>query len=508
MINVSANPEKLIPVSLPLELVNKRKLIVVEVVTVLALLALAFWSVGPLIEEWGLLRAFNEHGLSYLQTFAPSIPMRPLHLTAYALQWLLGNGHVIGVALGTSLLLVVRYFVVRWAVSPILFGYDRWVAAVLGATLVFWPGVWLGRYGSAQLSAILFFVALGFSVRLYQRWSTVWAIGCAVSVALMLAMYQGLTLCLAAIPLASLLWGRVGSANKTRVIDRIISSGRVCIPLGVGFVLYGIYCLVVSSKLGNSGYEGALAADSARLLTLAGFLTHAKSAYLTAFGKEAHLLPMLLVLSFFICGRALGKIESPRTRLYESALVFLLVCSLPLLSMIYVNVLHIGDVDRVLFPVSAGFVLLGITLLGRYRSNVPGSLAPFDASVVVAVVLVSSVLIAHGVKQYVELQRSVIAQTWAATASSGSELVLIQDTTGTLGDVYTFLGPTLGDASTVLGRKLTANICTPLSVDRLHPVAQRFPITTTPRCEELPPAADGTLILTARWLGGVLVVGP
>lgn len=508
MINVSASPEKLIPVPSPLGVVNKRRLIILESFTVLTLMALTFWSVGPLLEEWDLFRAFNEHGLTYIQIFAPSIPMRPLHLTAYALQWLLGAGQPVGVALVTGLLMVIRYLVARWAVTPFLFGYDRWVVAVLAATLVFWPGVWLGRYGSAQLSAILFFVALGFSVRLYQRWSTIWAIGCTVSVALMLAMYQGLTLCLAAIPFASLLWGQISDAKISSTYSKFNNTIRICFAVGAGFVLYGIYWLVVSSMVGGSGYEGALVTDSARLLTVAGLWAHIEAAYKTAYEQSPQLLPLLLMMAFLLCKKSLEKLETPSSRIPATGLVFLLVGSLPILSIIYVNASHILDVDRVLFPVSAGFVLVCISLLAHFRRSCSNNLELLSASVVVAVVLISSVLVANGVRHYVQLQRSVIDQTWSAVEKGDWKSVMIRDTTGTLGDVYTFLGPALGNASTVLGRNLTANICTPLSVDRMHPVAQRFPITTTPYCEGLPATTDATLILTARWINGVLVVGP
>ncbi|HEF4759218.1 TPA: hypothetical protein SAN82_001629 [Pseudomonas putida] len=508
MINVSASPENVTTVRSPLCAVSKLRLIVLELFTVSILLGLTFWSVGPLIEEWGLFGAFNVHGLAYLQTYAPFIPMRPLHLTAYALQWLLGAGQPVGVALGTGLLMVIRYLVARWAVTPFFSGYDRWVIAVLAATLVFWPGVWLGRYGSAQLSAILFFVALGFSVRLYQRWSTVWAIGCAFSVALMLAMYQGLALCLAAIPFASLLWSPIGDAKTVSPYSKYYRTMRICFAVGAGCVLYGIFWLVVSSKMGGSGYEGTLAADSARLLTLAGLWTHIKSAYMTAYGQAPHLLPLLLMMVFLLCKGSLEKLETPRSRLSAGVLICTLLGLLPIFSMIYVSVLHIGDVDRVLFPVSGGFVLVCISLMAYFRKGNSNSLELFNASVVVVAVLTSSVLVAHGVRDYVQLQRSVLTQTWSAVEKGDWKSVMIRDTTGTLGDVYTFLGSTLGDASTALGRNLTASICTPLAVDRLHPVAQRFPITTTPRCEELPVTSDSTLVLTARWINGVLIIEP
>jgi hypothetical protein len=508
MIDVAAKPEKLIPVPSPFEAVNKRKLLVIELLTILILLALTFWSVGPLIEEWGLFRAFNENGLAYFQTFAPSIPMRPLHLVAYAFQWLIGGGHTVGVALGTAILMVVRYFVARWAVSPFFGGYERWMLAVLAATLVFWPGTWMGRYGSAQLSAILFFVALGFSIRLYNRWSIKWVVGSAVSVALLLAIYQGLTLCLLAIPLVSLFWNHENVTGSAARKLRLFSSIRISIAIGAGFFLYGVYWVVVSSKFGSSGYEGALASDSSRLLTVTGLSAHIKAAYVTAFGQDTYLLPFLLGLAFFMTWGALQDFNTLPAKIFGAALVFLFVCLLPFLSMIYVNVLHIRDLDRVYYPVSVGFVLACVSLLARFRKNRSVNDALLRCSIVVAVILVSSVVVAHGVRHYVQLQRSVIGQTWAALGTTNVSTVLVRDTTGTLGDVYTFLSSTLGDASTVLGRKLSADICTPLAVDRLHPVAQRFPITTTPRCEDLLPIPESTLVLTARWLNGVLVVTP
>lgn len=508
MINDAVSPEKLTSVLSPLNRVDKRMLRFIELCTLTILVAMVFWSVGPLIEEWGLFRAFNENGVEYLKIFAPSIPMRPLHLTAYFLQWLLGNGHPIGVTLVTALLLVIRYFIARWAVSPLLSGYERWVVAVFAATLVFWPGVWFGRYGSAQITAILFFVALGFSIRLYLRWSFVSAIGCAVSVALMLAMYQGLTLCLLAIPFASLLWRQVNSNAVSSVYSNALVAGRICIAIVAGFVIYGAYGFWVSSTFGNAGYEGALAADSARLLTISGLFQHIKSVYITSFFKGSHLLPLLLALTFFMCSGALDRLDTFRAKVISISLVFVLIFLLPLLGMIYVNVLHIGDVDRVLFPVSVGFVLVSISLLIKFRGERSSGLGLFNALIIFGIVLTSNFVVAHGSRLFVQLQKSVIAQTIAAADSRGAKVVLIKDETGVLGDVYTFLGPTLGDASTVLGRPLSADICTPNSVDRLHAVAQRFPITTTPRCEDLPPAAADTLTLTARWINGVLVVTP
>jgi hypothetical protein len=84
--------------------------------------------------------------------------------------------------------------------------------------------------------------------------------------------------------------------------------------------------------------------------------------------------------------------------------------------------------------------------------------------------------------------------------------------TGKLGDVYTLYQTTLTDALALTGdERVMATICTPLSVDRVHPVANRFPIPSTQRCEDLPElkreAQPGLLV--TRWNDGVLdVVAP
>lgn len=506
MNDVTAHQEKLTPVGLGFE--NKRRVTILESLTILFLVAVIFWSVGPLIEEWGMFHAFNDNGLGYFKTFAPSIPMRPLHLVAYALQWVLGDGKPVGVAAGTALLMVVRYFVTRWAVSPLLGGYDRWVVATLAATFAFWPGAWLGRYGPAQLSAVLFFVALGFAIRLSRRWSFSMALGCAASIALMLATYQGLTLCLLAIPVATLLWRTPNDGGIVKKYYQLNAAVRASIGIAGGFFIYAAYWIFISSKLGNAGYEGELAGDGARLLTFTGLWNHVGAAYTTAYVQEAHLLPLLFMVVFFLCGNAVGKLDTARSKVLASVLILVLVFLLPVLSLIYVNALHIRDLDRVLFPVFGGFVLVCLTLLNRFRVGNSTTTNAFNASAAVLVLFASSVLIAGGSRHYVQLERTVLDQTWEAAQKASAKTVLIRDVSGLLGDVYTLYVSVPNDAMAVLGRHLSVSICTPMAVDRLHPISQRFPITSTPRCEELPAPTDASLVLTAKLVNNALVLEP
>ena len=231
--------------------------------------------------------------------------MRPLHFVAYALQWLLGNGQRVGVAAGISVLLVTRYVVARWAVSPLLSGYDRWVAATLATMLVPWPGLWLGRFGPAQLSAVFFFAPIGFSVRLFQRWSTTHFVGCTACVVLLLSTYQGLALCLLAIPLVSLLWLDIEEVSG-------IGLARVGFPIVLGLSIYGIYWTAVSSIIGLTGYDGTLARDTDRLLTVTGFWSHGATAYVTAFWGNKLLVPFLSLFLAFLYHNKVRKLAKSK----------------------------------------------------------------------------------------------------------------------------------------------------------------------------------------------------
>jgi hypothetical protein len=485
--------------------INCRLLIALEAFTILILSALTFWSVRPLVEEWDMFVAFNNRGLGLLTEFLPSTAMRPLHFTAFALQWIMGHGQTFGVAAGTAVILVARYFVTRWAVSPLLIGYERWIISTLAAALVLWPGVWLGRYGPAQLAAVLFFAALGFAIRLSHRWSIKMAIGCATSVLLLLSMYQGLVLCLLAIPLFSFMWCNSDNSLLPDLRKKIINALRLWVTLGVGFALYGAYCLFISSKIGSDGYEATLAGDGARLLTIVGLFTHIKSAFITAFGNSL-LLPLFLSIALYLSRDAIIHLPTLKSKASTFAFINLLVISLPLFSLIYVSSLHIHDIDRVLYPVSVAFVLVCLSVLSSFRKNKTIKSSPSTASVAVIVLIAASTSIAFGTRQYGEIQQSVLRQTLVASEKNNNSSIVIRDTTGVLGDVYTLYVGALSSAMSALGKSINGTVCTPISVDRIHPVAQRFPVVSTPRCEEMPPPPTPPLVLTARWENGSIIV--
>lgn len=487
---------------------EQRTLLLHELGTLLVLAVLTLWSVRALLEEWGLFSAFNAHGLGYLQQFAATIPLRPLHLVPAALYWELLQGRTSGVAVGTLLVMVLRYFVVRWAVSPLFQGRDRWIVAAMAAVLLAWPGAWLGRFAPAQFSALLFFVAFGFAIRLHRRWSFPAAAGCVASVLMLLGSYQALALCLVALPLFALLWTpRDPSAPRLGLLAARKAELRVALTIALAFVVYGIYAVLVSRGAGG-GYEADLAQSSGRLLTVEGLATHIGTAYLTGFGSTPLLLPMLLVLAFYLlAGRTQAGGGTPST-LSLPLVATGLIAALPLFSLIYLNAGHIADPDRVLFPISVAFVVTVVSLLARCQGAGSPNAGQVRAVVVVGALLLAATVAAWNAKKYANVQRQVITQAVAAIDVHQPRSLLIQDATGTLGDVYTLLNPTLSQALAVHKRHVDATICTLSAVDRIHPDAQRYPIPTTQRCEEVPAQPGPVLVLVARKIDGMIVLGP
>ncbi len=469
------------------------------------LIFLSLWAVRPLLEEWGLLNAFERHGFEYIRMFAHNIPLRPLLLLPASLQWLLCNGHPFGVAVATCLMFVLRYYVARWAVTPFLYGHDRWIAATFAAVLLSWPGAWLGRYIAAQATAVLLFAILGFCVRLHARWSFIWALACMVCVVILCCTYQALALCLAALPLFALLWQPLQSEQPTTRVHKFVGAARIACILIAGFIVYGIYAWFATCSAGG-GYEADLAVSSARLLTISGLWGHITQSYLTVFGNSSLLLPLMLLFLSALLSRAIMLQKTLQLKRFIVCLSVGLLLLLPLLSLIYVSEAHIRDIDRVMFPLTTGFTMLIISLMVWLRIPTDRVVSSKAAMSIVTVLLVCSALSAIDVRRLWDVQRNVIGQVLKAINQSKPTSVLLIDHTGELGDVYSFLNPTLGEALTNRGVPLQAIICTPEPIERYHPIARRFPIPTTPRCDKCEQMPAPTLVLTVIRENGKLVI--
>jgi hypothetical protein len=479
---------------------DSRQLVALELFTIIILCVLATWSVRPLLEEWGLFQAFAKNGLGYILSIYSLTAMRPLTLVPSAMQWLSGAGQPVGVGIVAGLLLVARYFIVRWAVTPLLDLSARWIFATIATTLIGWPGLWLARFSSAQVSSVCFFAVLGFCVRINRRPSIIHAAGAAACILIMLMFYQALALAVLAIPLLAL-WIPEGGENSIK--GRLLRMIRVGWPLFAGFLLYVLYCMIAYASVAGI-YEVGLLGRPDNHITLAWVWTNIRTAYGTVFlGNNLYLSSLILILGcIMVYDKQLAY--KPVSLISVFSLCMLLLLSLPLLSLTYMDIGHLRDPERVLFPVSVGFCLIALPICYIFQRSIGVDAQIQRALVLVLALLISSAHSAIEVRRDWDFQERAILQVRDIIRSTGSTSIIIRDETGLLGDVYSFLGPAMTNALAVYGTQADVTICTPNAIDRLHSKAKRYPIPTTPRCEDLPSSRDGRMILHTTSIDGDL----
>ena len=262
---------------------------------------------------------------------------------------------------------------------------------------------WPVRTGTVQRA--IFFAAFGFAVRLQRSWSVRAAAGCIVSILILLCTYQALALCLLALPLFARMWrGTSPSNNRSNMLVAWRPEIRIALTIVTAFCFYGFYAFWISRGASGGGYEAGLAADSVHLLTIDGMSTHIGHVYQTAFGVYPALLPLLVVLAFYLAASHVHAAEGSRTEFAPAWLIAGVVLCLPLFSLIYVNDAHAHDPDRVIYPVSVAFVMLATALIGMRRAAATSTADRTRATVVVGVLLVASLLVACSVKKYANVR--------------------------------------------------------------------------------------------------------
>lgn len=477
---------------------DKFSLMATEILTVATVIVLALITVYPLLEEWGLLLAYEVHGVKYLSpdTHGIDIPLRPLHLIPYFLAWLLGNGSPIGVTIAVTILAVSRYFVCRWAVTPVMGGYQRWIAATLAAVLIPWSGAWLGRYMSAQFTALLFCAAIGFSFRLLKSRSLKMSLGLVASVSAILFTYQALFVLIAALPLFVSYAYNENCKSYTRSCV-LVNTPQVFFPVALGVLIYAGYALTRFGGMGG-GYEEGLANGVTRILTMPGLISHLEKLYSTAFFDGLTLPLIILIVAYILFG---GYENNEKNTKFQWNDLVVIACTflLPIASIVYVSALHANDPDRVLFPVSVGFLMVAICALKKARVTfnvMPGQFA-LRGVVLVGVIVLSAIATTIPIREFSLIQKNLISQLLALKLNNYIATIYIRDETGLLGDVYTFYANTLSDALALKGRPVRAVICTPMANDRLHVYARRFPIPSTDECEKIDFPSENSLVLTA-----------
>jgi hypothetical protein len=402
------------------------------------------------------------------------------------------------VGITAALLFAGRYFVVRWAVTPLLHPTDRWLFATVATTLIGWPGLWLARFSPAQFSTIFFFLALGFGIRVARRPGFARATGVALSIVAMLMIYQALAIAALAIPLLAFLWVPPGQGDL--VADRMRRAIWAGLGLTAGAVAYAIYA-VVAYKASGEVYEAGLL-GSVSSASYSWVLTNISQAYLTAFVDNKTLLPCFVFLLAVLI--PFDDPQIPFRNAFRAILAPLAaLLTLPVLALVYVSIFHLRDPERVLFPVTIGFCFVVLlSYAAQQRSNIAPTMR--RCGFVVIGLLCSSAVSAYEVRKTWEFQEDVIFQVQGIIRSTGSNSILIEDHTGQLGDVYSFLESSLADALAVYGTPARVRICTPSGVDRIHPLARRYPVRTTQRCEATEADSDGVLVVRATLAEGAI----
>lgn len=441
------------------------------IVAILSLLSI--WSVRPLLEEWGFMAAFRAQGIGYLTNIQGLIALRPLHIVPPVAQWVLGFGHPIGYGIVAALLIAARYAVCYWAVSPFLSSRDRTLFATLATVFVGWNGQWLSRFNPAQLSAILFFAALGLCLRIVDRRSIKSAVLVILCVMAMLMTYQALALCALAVPIFVFMARPDVDLNR-----RCLGAAWAALSIAGGFVAYFVYTTIMSLSFENAYEQGVISAmlSGGLMSQMSGFV---RSAYQSAYLGGGLVLPTYALIGGLSFGAAN---DTYAARVQKFVLLGLGIALLPLASLVYLNGLHLNDPERVLFPTSVAFCMLA--LVGLARSSGQAGTDSWKHAVILCAIAAAG-LSALEVRREWDFQTSIIVQLQSIYLATGEKDMVLIDETGRLGDVYTFLPGILPAALMALGTPIQVEICTPASIDRLHSVARRYPIPTTPRCNEM-----------------------
>jgi hypothetical protein len=496
----------------------RRRVSALDAATVVVIFGMALYFARPLLEEWGVSLYFRAHGVHSFVTLAAGFPLRPLQVAPSAVESGLFGYGATAFALTFGLLLVGKYAALRWAVGPFLPARLAWLVACMGTALIPWSAGWRGRYSAGELSAVFLFVALGAVLRSRERMRLTWLLTAAVAVGLMLATYQALAICAAALPLVALLGLPPDLAG---VASPLRAWGRRCAvawaPIVVGGILYGVYSLIAVHLAGSTGYEGVMVDGTTSRLSLSGAWGAIPDLYRTAYQHAPWTLPIFVGILALVAGGPVSALADRRERVGWALGLGLCVLLLPLLSLTYIaNVSFFGDPDRLGFPVAVGFVLLVVLALLRFGDEARSPAGPairrqldLTAPIVVAGLLLWMLPLGKADRVDYQAENVVLTATANAARASHTKSVIVEDQTGTLGDIYSLYQSAFWSALALRGSVMTdAVLCTPEGVDRITPYARSLGVSTTPRCEDVRRTLPKALVLQVVAVPGGLSVVP
>jgi hypothetical protein len=450
----------------------------IELMILSSLMIISVMFVRPLLEEWAVMGSLNSFGIAgYLKIMDP---LRPLGNIPHLLQWYFSKGHEKGYAFIFGLMLCLKYLVARWAITPVLSRNAKILLALLATVLISWDSNWLLRTSNFQLASIFLFLALGAIIRITHSKKKFLFLG-SVATFSSLATYQSLILLLILLPIMVFLIESDEIAEQKR---KHFYSAILSIWSGLaGYALFVFIVLKVFTK--SETYAESLVAGGSLINSIKIAFLNLHRLYETTYLNSS--FNILFVASigslYFIEKERQTNNTNNFARILITALCFLLL--LPLLSLSYlIQPLHAGDPDRVLYPVSIGVVLFLLVIFSFSKQSFLFDKKNSFLSILSIGILLNSATVSYRWHRLAHIQESVLHQVQSLDKTKLASKIVVRDFSGLLGDEYTFLPPYLKIALATKGLNLNIELCTPLSVDRIHPFARKFPISTTARCED------------------------
>ena len=175
---------------------------------------------GGLLEDWGLVQAWDTEGFGGFVTRLPLTLGRPLHLLPDYVGMALSNGGFVGYYAVLGAVAVAQLVAALWAVAPLTNSRSlRWAVALALALHPWWAAGDILRFMSAQVSVLGVVLWLGASIRFLANGRVSWAVLLVVAPMAGLLSYQAPA---AAIVLAAVVVAPMSRAGWRRQIALVV----------------------------------------------------------------------------------------------------------------------------------------------------------------------------------------------------------------------------------------------------------------------------------------------
>ncbi|MBD7999896.1 hypothetical protein [Oerskovia gallyi] len=420
---------------------------------------------GGLLEEWGFALAWDGEGWAGFGARLAHTAGRPLHLFPAYVGLGVSDGGFVGMYLVLALVAVAQFLLTIWALSPICRSWwTRLAIGLLLATHPWWPAGLLLRFLPAQVAVLTVVIWLGLLIRYLQRGGRVRPLLIVLVPLLGLLTYQATAL--------PLLFG-VGIALvlvPTSRLRGIVAASTTTLAVGLAL----IWSTVIAPMFSPQSYEsGLMASGGAQLLDAPRAI--ARTLLLDAWP----VLALAVGVAVLVVALGLDRILTRR----QTWLALAAVVLAPFAALAYATQpTHLHDPERVGLPVGLTIWLVLAMLAPALDRTKAWRTATICIAFVVSAIggaLAYSTWTQASVAQ--EALVAVVSEQRAVTPPDRT--LVVADRTGRYGDVYLLLPPHLDLALQVEdGAGSPALVCTPAGTVRDHPVAARFPLTTTPDC--------------------------